>query len=102
MTRTAPALAALALSAVLAGCTTTTPPTVSTLTLQGTATGVSFPDSVVYLASGDETNLDNTGTLTAPDDFRLVARTAPSAATAFDLLTVPGGRRAIRWARSVR
>ncbi|GHF31622.1 hypothetical protein HNQ07_000532 [Deinococcus metalli] len=91
MTRLAPALAAVALSAALAGCTTTTPPTVPTLTLQGTATGVSFPDSVVYLASGDETNLDYAGTLSAPDTFRLTATTAPSAATAFDLLTVPSG-----------
>ncbi len=91
MTRSAFLLAALSLSALLAGCTTTTAPNHSTFTLQGVSTGVAFPDSVLYLASGDETNLDNVGSIGPSGAFKLKATVAPAASSAFDLLTVPSG-----------
>lgn len=81
--------ALLGLSALLGACTKTEPP-VTTLTLQGKATGVSFPNGKVYLASGNEVNLDNVGTVRAPDTFELSMTVPPATETAFDMLTVPG------------
>ncbi|WP_412029169.1 hypothetical protein [Deinococcus yunweiensis] len=91
MTRHAPVPAILILCAVLAGCGSTTTTSADRMTLQGTATGVSFPDAVVYLASGDATHTGATGQLTAPGTFRLDVTTPPPAGDAFDLLTVPDG-----------
>ncbi|MFC3834942.1 MULTISPECIES: hypothetical protein [Deinococcus] len=91
MTRHAPVPAILVLCAALASCGSTTTSSADRLTLQGTAAGVSFPDAVVYLASGDATHTGVTGQLTAPGTFRLDVGTPPPAADAFDLLTVPDG-----------
>ena len=81
--------ALLGLSLLLGACADTATPA-TTITLQGTATGVSFPDGLVYLASGNGVNLDNAGTIRAPDAFSLSVKVLPTSDTAFDMLTVPG------------
>lgn len=80
--------ALLGLSLVLGACADISLP--DTLTLQGRATGVSFPNGLVYLASGNGVNLDNVGTIRAPDTFSLTVTVPPKDDAAFDMLTVPG------------
>ncbi|WP_133161811.1 hypothetical protein [Deinococcus koreensis] len=82
--------ALVGLSLVLGACADISLPDPTILTLQGKATGVSFPNGNVYLASGNGVNTDNVGTLSAPDTFRLTATTPPRLESAFDMLTVPG------------
>lgn len=82
--------ALLGLSALLGACTDpVTAPPVTTLTLQGKATGVSFPNGRVHLASGNEVNLDTAGTMSAPDTFSISMTIPPATETAFDMLSVP-------------